>query len=100
MHTIHSLRTSLSFSLKWSTFTSNCIGELHQNPILVQYVTDKFFQRFIQCQFSLADEAEVLAQQQALTYEESNALHYTAGAVCCTQYNSDDDNDANVTGNS
>ena len=26
----------------------------------------------------------VPAQQQALTYEERNALHYAARAVCCT----------------
>ena len=47
-------------------------------------MTDHFFHRLIRCHYSLADEHVVPPQQQALTYEEHNALHYTAGAICCT----------------
>lgn len=80
----HALRTSSTFTERWASFTSATIGELQPNPILIQYITDKFFHHFIQCQFSLAVEQVAPAQQQALTYEERNALHYAAGAVCCT----------------
>ena len=80
----HSLRTSSTFIQRWSTFILTTTGELQPNTILIQYVTDQFFHRLIRCQFSLADDQVVPAQQQPLTYEERNALHYTAGAVCCT----------------
>ena len=83
-HAYHSLRTSSSFGDKWSAFISAAAGEIQPSPILIQYVTNKFLHHFIQCQFSLAEEQVVPAQQQALTYEERNALHYTAGAVCPT----------------
>ena len=80
----HLLRTSPTFIQRWSSFMSSTIGDLHQDPILIQYITDQFFHRLIRCQYSLADEQAVPPQQQVLTYEERNALHYTAGAVCCT----------------
>ena len=67
----HLLRTSPTFIQRWTSFMSSTIGDLHQDPILIQYITDQFFHRLIRCQYSLA----------ALTYEERNALHYT---VCCT----------------
>ena len=50
----------------------------------IQYIKHQFFHRLIRRQFSPVDEQVVPVQQQALTYEEHNALHYTAGAVCCT----------------
>ena len=82
--TYHSLRTSSTFMQRWSTFILATTGELWPSSILVQYITDQFFHRLIQCRFSLAAEHVTPAQQQPLTYEERNALHYTAGAVCCT----------------
>ena len=83
-HAYHSLRTSSTFVSRWSSFISATVGEVQPSPILMQYVTNKFLHRFIQCQFSLAEEEVIPAQQQALTYEERNTLHYTAGAVCHT----------------
>ena len=80
----HLLRTSPTFIQRWSSFMSSTVGDVPQDPILIQCVTDEFFHRLIRCQYSLADQQVVPPQQQALTYEECNALHYAAGAVCCT----------------
>ena len=72
----HLLRTSPTFIQRWSSFMSSTLGDVSQDPILIQYVTDEFFHRLISCQYSLADQQVVPPQQQA--------LHYAAGAVCCT----------------
>ena len=80
----HSLRTSHEFVQKWIAFISAVIEEQQPNHILIQFLTDQFFQQMIKNQCPLDNTPIVQVQQQGLMYEECNALHYTAGAVCCT----------------
>ena len=90
----HSLRTSKEFVKKWSSFLTITIGEKQPNHILIQFLTDQFFHQMIRCQFPLCNVQIAPIQQQGLTYEERNALYYTAGAICCSLkkrlYKSDD----------
>ena len=39
----HLLRMSPTFIQRWSSFISSTIGDLHQDLILIQYITDQFF---------------------------------------------------------
>lgn len=59
-------------------------GELQPTPILIQLIGDQFFHQMTWYQFPLAGVQVVPTQQQALTYEERNTLHYTAGAIYST----------------
>ena len=78
----HSLRTIIDPHSKVVDFHIDHYWRATTNPLCyIQYIKHQFFHRLIRRQFSLVDEQVVPVQQQALMYEEHNALHYTTEAV-------------------
>ena len=74
----HKLRTSNVFKTKWVGFLeiSTAIGPC---PIFYQYVTDQVFKGMILQHFQVSAETGNGADETGLTYEEINALRYSAG---------------------
>ena len=79
--TYHKLRTSYVFKTKWVDFLkiSAAIGPC---PIFYQYITDQVFQDMVLQHFQVNAETGNRAYTgTGLTYEEINALRYSAGYV-------------------
>ena len=78
----HSICSSDDFHTSWEKF-------LHESPrceacpIFYQYVTDKVFKKLTFTHFPVTEsEHHTDKTTDNLTYEEANALRYTAGYVC------------------
>ena len=73
------LRSSDKFSLLWSNFIRESINE-RACPIFYQFITDTIFEEIVVHHFSIEDtpNKEITSY---FTYEELNALRYTAGYV-------------------
>ena len=78
----YKLRASASFTAKWDTFLQRSIG-FGACPIFFQYVTDKIMEILIKEHFPVESTSTLGSGKEAISldYEESNALHYTAGYV-------------------
>ena len=78
----HSIRSSDDFRTSWEKFLHES-PECEACPIFYQYVTDKVFKRLIFMHFPVAQsEHHTDTTMDNLSYEEANALRYTAGYVC------------------
>ena len=78
----HSIRSSDDFRTSWEKFLHESPG-CEACPIFYQYVTDKVFKRLIFMYFPVAQsEHHTDTTMDNLSYEEANALRYTAGYVC------------------
>ena len=77
----YKLCSSDSFRCLWTSFLEKSIG-CHSDPIFFQFVTTVIMDSVIKDQFQVqptcADRSDFVA---SLDFEESNALHYTAGYV-------------------
>ena len=77
----HKLRTSEVFKIKWVVFLKN-LAAIGPCPIFYQYVTDQVFKDMILQHFQVNTETGNGAHSETgLTYEEVNALRYSAGYV-------------------
>ena len=78
----YQLRSSKVFHELWRRFFKTSLIDDSSNPILYQYITTHMFKELIKKQFpapSLPDSLQIT--KQPLTYEEKNALCYTAGYI-------------------
>ena len=73
------LRSSPSFKAKWSSFLLESI-DVPACPIFFQYIVDRLFDSLIKRHYKL-NIVEEKNPEVELTYEEQNALRYTAGYV-------------------
>ena len=78
--TFHQLRCSQSFRAMWNSFLTKTLA-VDACPIFYQYITDTFFRNMIKQQFQLTNQEEQGGSDQALSYNEKNALRYAAGYV-------------------
>ena len=76
----HQLRCSHQFSCLWNTFLMEAL-QVDPCQIFSQYLTDKFFREMIFLHFFLKKKQEQEHGEEALSYNEKNALRYTAGYV-------------------
>ena len=74
----YKLRSSDNFKTKWTTFLNDSVGSV-ACPIFYQYVTDCIMEVLIKQYFPVDTTSE--PDVASLTYEEANALRYTAGYV-------------------
>ena len=74
----HRLRSSSSYKAFWSRFLQS--RECESDPIFFQYVSDSVFKELVKKHYPLSDEGGE-QPQQSLSYEEKNALRYTAGYI-------------------
>ena len=78
----HSIRSSDEFCNSWEKFLHESPG-CEACPIFYQYVTDKVFKSLISMHYPVAqNEHHTDTTMDNLSYEEANALRYTAGYVC------------------
>ena len=79
----HVVRTSQDYVDKWMAFLrdSSTLPATQLCPVFFQYVGNQIFRQLVrdECGFSL--ECSNLGTTEQLTYEELNALRYTAGYV-------------------
>ncbi len=75
----HQLRSSTSFKSKWVHFLQKS-GIPKATPIFYQYVSETMFKELVKQQFPIT-RAGAEESCQPLTYEEKNALRYTAGYI-------------------
>ena len=75
----YQLRSSDDFCLLWSKFIKESINE-EACPIFYQFVTDIIFEEVVLHHFAIED-TESKEITSYFTYEELNALRYTAGYV-------------------
>ena len=75
------LRASPEFKEKWSSFLLESIGE-SASPLFFQYVTECTFETMIKNHYQF-DKSEKSTELQ-LSYQEKNAIRYTAGYVTRT----------------
>ena len=75
----YQLRSSDDFCLSWSNFIRESIKE-EACPIFYQFVTDAVFEEVVIHHFAIEDTADKEITSY-FTYEELNALRYTAGYV-------------------
>ena len=76
----HETRNSTKFVSLWRNLMQTAIGRM-ATPIFFQFVTDVMFKQLIKCHFPLNNDKSQAEKNEALTYEESNALRYAAGYV-------------------
>lgn len=78
----HSIHSSDDFRTTWERFLHESPG-CEACPIFYQYVTDKVFKKLTFTHFPVTEsEHHTDKTMDNLTYEEANALRYTAGYVC------------------
>ena len=76
------LRSSEQFKTKWRVFLKENIGCCEACPIFFQFVTDYIMERLIKQNYPVhLDTSPSEMEAASLTYEEVNALRYTAGYV-------------------
>ena len=76
----HRLRSCTSYKTFWSRFLQN--RECEADPIFYQYVSDSVFKELVKKHYPVLDQGASREQsQQSLSYEEKNALRYTAGYI-------------------
>ncbi len=77
----HAARTSKDFLLSWEKLMKESL-EKTASPIFFQHITDVIFKKMIKQYTPVSLEAsQGEARATNLTYEEENALYYTAGYV-------------------
>lgn len=78
----HTIRCADKFRDTWEEFLQESVG-CKSSPIFYQYVTDKLFRKLITSEFHVEDShGRSESSPTELSYEEDNALRYTAGYVC------------------
>ena len=69
----HETRNSTKFVSLWRNLMQTAIDRM-ATPIFFQFVTDVMFNQLIKCHFPLNSDKRQAEKNEALTYEESNAL--------------------------
>ena len=79
----HNLRVSVSYETKWTTFLKASTSVIPASPIFFQYVSDCAFKRFFKSKLTSVISKSTTPDPSidALSYNEENALRYTAGYV-------------------
>ena len=79
----HNLRVSVSYETKWTTFLKASTSVIPASPIFFQYVSDCAFKRFLKSKLTsvISKSTTPGPSIDALSYNEENALRYTAGYV-------------------
>ena len=75
---LHQLRNSATYKTLWSNFLKS--HECEADPIFHQYVGDHMFKDLVKKRYVI-HEREPLPSDESLSYEEKNALRYTAGYI-------------------
>ena len=81
----HRLRSCPSYKTFWSRFLQS--RDCEADPIFYQYVSDSVFKELVKKHYPLLDQGAGREQpQQSLSYEEKNALQYTATSSTATPW--------------
>ena len=75
----HKLRTSVDFAASWTSFLQQSINT-EACPIFFQYITNFVFKEMIKRQYPIEPKQSAV-KEVSLTYEEANALRYSAGYI-------------------
>ena len=75
----HTLRTSIAYVEDWKLFLHT--SQVSYNPIFCQCVGHFIFKDLVKAQLAVHSSDSMLGNITDLTYEEMNALRYTAGYV-------------------
>ena len=75
----YKLRTSEAYNTTWKRLL-DAIG-CNSTPLLWQYVSDKLFDHLLKEKFAIPEVHQGTVKSK-FTYEEANAVRYTAGYVC------------------
>ena len=76
----HRLRTSEVFIGHWKNFLKETIS-VNACPIFFQHLTSTIFMDMVRQEFPVVEAEPPRQEEQALSYEERNALRYAAGYV-------------------
>ena len=76
----HRLRTSVTFISRWKNFLKEVITAT-ACPIFFQHLTSTIFMDMVRQEFPVVETGPQRQEEQALSYEEKNALRYAAGYV-------------------
>ena len=71
------MRSSIQYKSRWMDFISRSTG----GPTFYQYVTNSIMESLIKYKFPLMEETPQQSESLSLSYEEKNAMRYTAGYV-------------------
>lgn len=83
---LHKLRSSSAFANLWKVFLFPFNKEMAEDPIFYQYLTRVFINNYIKLNFPIPTMSPGDSSTFSLTFEQSNALRYVAGYVCCKLY--------------
>ena len=82
----HSIRTSPHFVTLWCNFVKKATTCQEPQPVFYQEVTDLIFEELLQSALPVNTD-NTPSEAAAISYEDANAIHYTAGYVCRKTYN-------------
>ena len=74
------MRSSIQYKSRWMDFISKSTGG-KCCPTFYQYVTNSIMESLIKYKFPLMEETPQQSESLSLSYEEKNAMRYTAGYV-------------------
>lgn len=75
----YQVRTSETFRAKWHEFLETSIRS-RSTPLFWQYVSNEVFRALVKEAFKPSHSDQMAAEE--ITYQEANALRYTAGYIC------------------